>query len=83
MAREAIRENFCNENYVEGKHDNVVLFPRAKRIRRRRKPSNLYGAYVELLDSLGMTPEDISVKKALQCVMWTCFAWLMVVLLAV
>ena len=40
-------------------------------------------AYVDFLDSLGMTPEDISVKKILQCVTWTGFAWFMLVMLAV
>lgn len=83
MAREVIKENFRNTRYVEGKRSKVVLMPHVKVIRRNKKPSNLYMAYVEFLDSLGMVPEDISVKKVLQCITWTGFAWLMVVLLAV
>ena len=88
MAREAIKENFRDSRYVEGKRRNIVLMPHVKVIRRNkkprgRKPSNLYVAYVEFLDSLGLAPEDITVKKVLQCMAWTGFAWLMVVMLAV
>lgn len=83
MAREAIKENFHDSRYVEGKRRNIVFMPHVKVIRRGRKPNNLYMAYVDFLDSLGMTPEDISVKKILQCVTWTGFAWFMLVMLAV
>ena len=83
MAREVTKENFRNTKYVEGKHKNIVLMPHVKVIRRNKKPSNLYVAYVEFLDSLGMVPEDVSIKKVSQCMAWTGFAWLMVVLLAV
>ena len=83
MAREAIKENFRNGGYTEGKRRNIVLMPHVKVIRRNRKPSNLYMAYVEFLDSLGMAPEDVSIKKVLQCMAWTGFAWLMAVMLAV
>lgn len=76
MAREAIKENFRDSRYVEGKRRNIVLMPHVKVIR-------LYMAYVEFLDSLGLAPEDITVKKVLQCMAWTGFAWLMVVMLAV
>lgn len=83
MAREVIKENFRDSRYVEGKRRNIVLMSHVKVIRRNKKPSNLYVAYVEFLDSLGLVPEDISVKKVLQCMAWTGFAWLMVALLAV
>ena len=83
MAREAIKENFRDSRYVEGKRRNIVLMPHVKVIRRGRKSSNLYMAYVEFLDSLGLAPEDITVKKVLQCMAGTGFAWLMVVMLAV
>lgn len=83
MAREVIKENFRDSRYVEGKRRNIVLMPHVKVIRRDRKPSNLYMAYVEFLDSLGMSPKDISVKKVLQCIAWTGFAWLMVAILAI
>lgn len=83
MAREVIKEKFRNGGYVEGKRRKVVLMPHVKAIRRNKKPSNLYVAYVEFLDSLGMVPEDVSIKKVSQCMAWTGFAWLMVVLLAV
>lgn len=83
MAREVIKENFRDGRYVEGKRRKVVLMPHVKVIRRNKKPSNLYVAYVEFLDSLGLAPEDISVKKVLQCMAWTGFAWLIAVMLAV
>ena len=83
MAREVIKENFRDSKYVEGKHRNIVLMPHVKVIRRNRKPSNLYVAYVAFLDSLGMAPEDVTAQKILQCMAWTGFAWLMVVMLAV
>lgn len=83
MAREVIKENFRDSRYVEGKRRNIVLMPHVKVIRRDRKPSNLYMAYVEFLDSLGLAPKDISVKKVLQCIAWTGFAWLMVAILAI
>lgn len=83
MAREVIKEKFRNGGYVEGKRRKVVLMPHVKAIRRNKNPSNLYVAYVEFLDSLGMVPEDVSIKKVSQCVAWTGFAWLMVALLAV
>lgn len=83
MAREATKENFREARYVEGKRRKIVLMPHVKVIRRNKKPSNLYMAYVEFLDSLGMVPEDVTAKKVLQCVTWTGFAWLMAVMLAV
>ena len=83
MAREVTKENFRNTKYVESKRKNIVLMPHVKVIRRNRKPSNLYVAYVEFLDSLGMVPEDVSIKKVLQCMAWTGFAWIMAVMLAV
>lgn len=83
MAREVIKENFRDTRYIEGKHRNIVLMPHVKAIRRNKKSSNLYVAYVEFLDSLGMAPEDITATKVLQCMAWTGFAWLMVVMLAV
>lgn len=83
MAREVIKENFRDSRYVDGKRKNIALMPHVKVIRRDRKPSNLYVAYVEFLDSLGMAPEDVTAKKVLQCMIWTGFAWLMAVMLAV
>lgn len=83
MAREVIKENFRDSRYVDGKRKNIALMPHVKVIRRDRKPSNLYMAYVESLDSLGMAPEDVTAKKVLQCMAWTGFAWLMAVMLAV
>lgn len=83
MAREVIKENFRDSKYIEGKRRNIVLMPHVKVIRRNKKPINLYMAYVEFLDSLGLAPEDVSVKKVLQCMAWTGFAWLMAVILAV
>ncbi len=83
MAREVIKENFRDSRYVDGKRKNIELMPHVKVIRRDRKPSNLYMAYVEFLDSLGMAPEDVTAKKVLQCMAWTGFAWLMAVMLAV
>lgn len=83
MAREVIKENFRDSRYVEGKRRNIVLMPHVKVIRGNRKPSNLYVAYVEFLDSLGMAPEDVTAKKVLQCMTWAGFAWLMAVMLAV
>lgn len=83
MAREVIKEKFRDSRYVEGKRRNIVLMPHVKVIRRNKKPSNLYMAYVEFLDSLGMAPEDVTAKKVLQCMAWTGFAWLMAVMLAV
>lgn len=83
MAREVIKENFRDSRYVDGKRKNIAPMPHVKVIRRDRKPSNLYMAYVEFLDSLGMAPEDVTAKKVLQCMAWTGFAWLMVVILAV
>ncbi len=83
MAREVIKENFRDSRYVDGKRKNIALMPHVKVIRRDKKPSNLYMAYVEFLDSLGMAPEDVTAKKVLQCMAWTGFAWLMAVMLAV
>ena len=83
MAREAIKENFRDSRYVESKRRNIALMSHVKVIRRNKKPSNLYMAYVEFLDSLGMAPEDVTAKKVLQCMAWTGFAWLMAVMLAV
>lgn len=83
MAREVIKENFRDSKYIEGKRRNIVLMPHVKAIRRNKKSSNLYVAYVEFLDSLGMAPEDVTAKKVLQCMAWTGFAWLMAVMLAV
>ena len=83
MAREVIKENFRDSRYVEGKRKNIALMPHVKVIRRDRKSSNLYMAYVEFLDSLGMAPEDVTAKKVLQCMAWTGFAWLTIVMLAV
>ena len=83
MAREAIKENFRESRYGEGKRKKILLMPHVKVIKKKKKPSNLYMAYVEFLDSLGLAPEDITVKKVLQCMAWTGFAWLMVVMLAV
>lgn len=83
MAREVIKENFRDGRYVEGKRRKVVLMPHVKVIRRNKKPSSLYMAYVELLDDLGTTPENLTIKKVLQCTAWTGFAWLIVAILAV
>lgn len=83
MAREVIKENFRDGRYVEGKRRKVVLMPHVKVIRQNKKPSSLYMAYVEFLDEIGMTQEALTVKKVLQCMAWTGFAWFMVALLTV
>ena len=65
MAREAIKENFRDSRYVEGKRRNIVLMPHVKVIRRNKKPSNLYMAYVEFLDRLGTGPRGYNRQKGI------------------
>lgn len=80
MARIVAKRNFRNGYFPEKKQGKVVPMPNV-RVIQEESPNALYKSYVELLDDIGLKPQDITAKKIAESCFYMALVWLMLVVL--